>query len=510
MQEDTMSEKFSRRDAIRWAGHLSMASTFLPIAGRYRVWSHPAEANKLLTRPLGRTGREVTTFGLAGGNKVMWDLPGDEGVAIVVKAVRAGITYLETANNYQLSQLNYHKAFRILNLIPGEPGYDAALRGRLFLATKTGLRSTVVRDGSKPLGHSAGGGSTCVDDLKRALSQFFGDGKGYIPDGAYLDLLQIHALSQESEVEAIFEGLENPEDRSLPRIGALAGLIDFRDGTNRTGANPEHKKYIRHIGITGHENPTVHMYAMRRDRHNHLETLLVALNPNDRHYFCHQNNSVPVAAAKGMGIIGMKIFADGAMWGLEKKYAGRPGQSVLSVGQPGKVPYQDFLQYTLSIPGVSTLITGIGLTDPNNDPSRDQIVANLAACQMRDPVPEARRREIEGRVASLHGTDTNFFQRPSSGLLAPGTVRAERVSKSEVKVSWSTAYAGSEALARYEIYRRDEKIGTVPFAPQLSEDLFVLTDTAAPAGHPGGLYYKVRAVDAAGNQTDSISVKANG
>src|SRR6266851_4283691 len=124
-----MPNVISRRDAIRSA---LMATTFLPMTGRYRAWAHPAE-RPLLTRPLGRTGREVTTFGLAGGNKVMWDLPGDEGGEIVVKAVRMGLTYLETANNYQLSQLNYHKAFRILNLIPGEPGYDYALRGRLFL-----------------------------------------------------------------------------------------------------------------------------------------------------------------------------------------------------------------------------------------------------------------------------------------------------------------------------------------------------------------------------------------
>lgn len=499
-----MPNVLSRRDAIRSA---LMATTFLPVSGRYRVWAHPAE-RPLLTRPLGRTGREVTTFGLAGGNKVMWDLPGGEGVEIVVKAVRSGITYLETANNYQLSQLNYHKAFRILNLIPGEPGYDHALRGRLFLATKTGWRSAIIRDGSKPVGRSAGGGSTCIDDLKRSLTQFFGNGKGYIPDGAYIDLMQIHFLSHEDEVDVIYEGLENPGDPALPRVGALAGMVDFRDGTNRTGLNPDHKKYIRHIGITGHENPTAHMYAMRRDTHNHLETLLVALNPNDRHYFCHQTNSVPVAAARGMGIIGMKIFADGVMYGLEKKYAGSPGQSVLSVGQPGKVPYQDFLQYTLSIRGVSTLITGIGLIDKSNDPGRDQLLANLAACQMRDPLPSSRRRQIEDRVASLDGTDTNFFQRVSSGLLPPQSVKLERSGESgPVKVLWTTAFAAGDPLVRYEIYRREEKIATVPFAPQVNETPFSVVDAAAPQGHSGGLYYRVRAVDAAGRFVDSISVK---
>ncbi|MFN3323013.1 MAG: hypothetical protein ACK5AZ_05925 [Bryobacteraceae bacterium] len=502
-----MSNSYSRREALRLAGGLTMATTFLPIAGRYRTWSHPA-ANNLLTRPLGRTGREVTTFGLAGGNKVMWELPGDEGVGIIVKAVRTGITFLETANNYQLSQRNYHKAFRILNLIPGEPGYDAALRGRLFLATKTGLRYAAIRDGSQPKGRSAGGGSTCIEDLMRSLTQFFGDGKGYIPDGAYIDLMQIHTLTREDDVDAIYEGLENPSDKSLPRIGALAGLLDFRDGTNHTGLNPGHKKYIRHIGITGHENPTVHMYAIRKDRKNILDTLLVVANPNDRHYFCHQTNSIPVAAAKNMGIIGMKVFADGVMYGLEKRYASQPGQSVLSVGQPGKVSYKDFIQYTLSVPAMSTLITGIGLVDKSNEPDRDQLIANLAACQEREPLSAARRAEIEARTADLHGIDTNFFQRPSSGMLPPQTFHVERPRPdAPVKISWSTAYAGGEPLVLYEIYRREQKIATVPFRPQITEDLFTHTDSSAPASHSGGIYYKVRAVDAKGSFVDSISVK---
>lgn len=499
---------FSRRDAFRWAGNLAIASTFLPMGGRYRVWAHPVDSNKLVTRPLGRTGREVTTFGLAGGNKVMWTQPGDEAVAIVVKAVRSGMTYLETANNYQDSQLNYGRAFRILNLVPGQPGYDAGLRARLFLATKTSLRTSVVRGDAKPIGKSASHNATAPEDVKRSLTQFFGDGKGYIPDGAYLDLVQIHSLTHASEVDAVFEGMSDPSDKTITRIGVLAGLIDMRDGTNVTGVNPEHRKWIRHIGITGHENPTVHMYAMRRDTGNNIQTLLVAINPNDPNYFCHQTNSVPLAAAKNMGIIGMKVFADGVMYGLPKKFAGHPGQSVLSVGKPGKVPYQDFLHYTLSAPGVSTCITGIGLIDKDNDPEKDQLIANLAACQMAEPLSTARRKQIEAQVGDLCGTDTNFFQRPSSGLLAPSNVSVERAADGgPVKVLWNTAYAGPDPIVRYEVYRRDEKIATVPYHPQMTEAPLSFTDESAPASSQGGIWYRVRTVDVTGRSVDSISAK---
>ncbi len=84
----------------------------------------------------------MTTFGPAGGNQIQWDLPGDEAVQIVVKAVRAGMTYLETANNYFLSQEKMGMAFGILNL---KPGIDHSLRARLFRALHAGLARRAAR-----------------------------------------------------------------------------------------------------------------------------------------------------------------------------------------------------------------------------------------------------------------------------------------------------------------------------------------------------------------------------
>ena len=63
-----MPHDFSRRDAIRWAGGAAMATTFLPFSGKFAAWPHPAE-KPLATRVLGRTGREVTTFGLAAATR---------------------------------------------------------------------------------------------------------------------------------------------------------------------------------------------------------------------------------------------------------------------------------------------------------------------------------------------------------------------------------------------------------------------------------------------------------
>jgi hypothetical protein len=78
---------------------------------------------------------------------------------------------------------------------------------------------------------------------------------------------------------------------------------------------------------------------------------------------------------------------------------------------------------------------------------RDQFVANLAASQTAD---------IENRVAALHGTQTNFFERPGSGLQPRQNVKAGRTGNARIDVFWDTAYAGKEPLVSYEILRREE------------------------------------------------------
>ncbi len=155
--------------------------------------------------------------------------------------------------------------------------------------------------------------NSAIDDLKRSLTQMFGDGKGYIPEGAYVDCMQIHFLAQMDSVDMIYEGLGDRGSNMPERIGALAGLLAYRNGTNYTGLNPEHRIYVKHIGITGHSESPILMRAIRRDTYDAIDTLLVSLNANDRLYGANQNNVLPLAMARGVGIIAMKVFADGAM-----------------------------------------------------------------------------------------------------------------------------------------------------------------------------------------------------
>jgi hypothetical protein len=101
-------------------------------------------------------------------------------------------------------------------------------------------------------------------------------------------------------------------ERLRAALGALAGLLDYRDGTNYTGLNPEHRIYIEHIGITGQSDSPTLMSAIRHDTHDVIDTLLVSFNPNGRLFGANQNDVLPLAMARGMGVIAMKVFADGA------------------------------------------------------------------------------------------------------------------------------------------------------------------------------------------------------
>lgn len=431
-----------------------------------------AEVSKapLAHRALGRTGRWVTTFGLGGQASLQFPAQGLEAAEIPARAIELGVTYLDTANAYGPSQSIYGQAFWKMKLTPGHPEYDGAKRESLFIATKTGQRYAV--DKSRPTA------ATAVSELMRSLTLLFGDGKSWIPDGAYLDSIQIHNLTSMAQVDQIYEGLSERGGRMPDRIGALAGLLDFRDGTNYTGLNPERRHYVRHIGITGHLSSPVLMEAIRRDELNLLDTMLVALNANDRSYSSHQYNAVPLARAKGMGIIAMKVFSAGGVYTGMQRQPNNASELILSVGMPGGVASEDLIRYPLSVAGVATVIAGIGRIDRDR-PEQDQLAANVAAAQMdmASPIEKAR---IESGVAERHGTGTNYFQE-KRGLTQPGDVKVLR-DGDRVSVNWTTALAGSEPVQSYNIYSGEWLVASLPYRPQLSRAPLTISLPAESVG----------------------------
>jgi aryl-alcohol dehydrogenase-like predicted oxidoreductase len=463
----------SRRNILKLLGTLPAAGY---LAGSNKAWAETA-TERLPKRLLGRTGKWVTPLALGGQASLQWTAPGVDAPDIIVRAVQLGVNYLDSANVYGPSQMNYGEAFRRMHLVPGTADYNAPLRESLYIASKTHERFA--------LGPSSvtaqTPGATAVSDLKRTLTQMFGDGKGTIPDGAYLDAIQMHALGTLEEVDQLYAGMAERGSKMPEHIGAFTALLDYRDGTNYTGLNPEQKQYVRHVGVTGHLSSPVLMEMLRRDTANNLDTLLVAINANDKLYTSHEYNVLQLAVARGMGVIAMKLFADGSFYGKDPHFSKTTADVIYSVGKSDKANYEDLVRYTLSIPGVSCAVTGIGHIDRER-PENDQLVANLAAAT-QDPASPAQRRKIESEMAQRYGATTNYFQLAQSGLAQPTVVKVEKVNGSDqVNVRWNTAIAAARPIASYEIRSGNRLLLSVPYRPQLTSELLWASVPSAAIG----------------------------
>jgi hypothetical protein len=332
----------------------------------------------------------------------------------------------------------------------------------------------------------------------------FGDNQGNYPSGAYLDMVLIHNLNTMEEVDALYEGLYDT-DPGAERIGALAALRDYRDGTNLTGLNPKEERLFRHIGFSGHFSPAVMTEMIQRDKTNILEAMLVAVNANDRLNFNMQHNVIQVAAAKNMGIIAMKVFADGAMYTKEPHWTRGPSEVVRTVGSQA-LPSRPLIEYTLSTPGIHTAIIGIGQI--SDDPAHCQLEQNLSAAQMGPSgLSDKDRIEVEKLTRIVKEGRTNYFQLADKGLTAPANVKAgQRKAGNEriVELSWDTGFAGDMPLKSYEIQRDDLMISSIDHQPQTTKAPFAFTDSLADGkSHT----YSVVVTDLAGRTAKSEMVR---
>ena len=461
----------SRRQFIQTTALLAAGATFAPALF---ASGDQSPVTPLMKRSFGRIGFKVTTLGLGGQSSLQWTPENTDPVAIIEKAYRLGINYFDTSNVYGPSQANYGKAFSRLGLVAGTPNYQVSKRKAIFLTSKTMLRFGKGGD-DKPhvVGHSNGpAGSKALDDVRRSLTQIFGDGNGNYSKDAYLDMVLIHNLVRMEEVDALYEGYAHPDPKAAT-IGALAALRDVRDGTNRTGLNPKKEKLIRHVGFSGHSDTSVMIEMIQRDSEDLLEGMLVAINANDQLYFNMQHNVIPVAAAKNMGIIAMKVFADGAMYTKKAEWSNNVSHVVLEVGSK-ELPANQLIRYSLSTPGIHTAIIGIGKI--SEDPAQCQLSFNLKHAQVgQSGMNETERKEIELLASRTKEGKTNYFQKSFQDLTPPREIKVSQNDKSAV-ITWHTAYAGDAAIDRYEIWRNGSLVTEIPFQPQTTKTPYQFED----------------------------------
>jgi predicted aldo/keto reductase-like oxidoreductase len=269
--------------------------------------SRPSVDAGLPRRPLGETGREVTIFGLGGEGVLRTHGRQAEAARVIHRALDRGVSYGDTAPAYSSSQDYYGAAL-------GER------RRGVFLASKTHDRS---RDGSLRL---------LDDSLKRLRTD-------------HLDLWQLHDLRTAEDLARIFS-----------RGGAIEALVRARE-----------EGRVRSLGLTGHHDPAVLLEAMRRFD---FDTVLVALNAADVHRLSFARTVLPEASRRGMGVIGMKVYAAGALIG------------------PGRLAAPEAMGYVLSLPGVSTVVIGCG--------TPEEVDQNARLAREFAPFDDARLRALEG------------------------------------------------------------------------------------------------------------------
>jgi predicted aldo/keto reductase-like oxidoreductase len=165
-----------------------------------------------------------------------------------------------------------------------------------------------------------------------------------------VDLLHIHALMGEDDLAKV----------SAPN-GAYKALMKAKD-----------QKMARFVGITCHAHPDVLKTALER---HEFDCTQMALNAAQRAQVkgakpCFETVALPVAKAKNMGVIAMKIWAQDAL----------RGQSTA----------EKLMYYSLSLPVASAVI---GMPKP------EHITENITLAKSFKPLSREEMKQLSGELA---------------------------------------------------------------------------------------------------------------
>ena len=261
-------------------------------------------------RTLGKTGEQVSILAL-GGAHIGNEPSKQEAVRIVHAAIDAGMDFMDNAWEY-----NGGESERRMGNALAQGGY----RQRAFLMTKNCAHDRLAD-------HS-------MVKLEESLRRLRTD---------YLDLWQIHEVVWPDDPDRIF----------APGGAAEAMLTAKEQGK------------VRFIGFTGHKSPAI--FKRRLDQDFPWDTLQSPISVLDAHFNSFQTEILPLAAAQGIGVIGMKGLAGGHLF------------------EQSDVTAQEAIAYALSQP-IATLCTGVD--------SLAVLEQNLAVGRGFQPLSDAEQKRI--------------------------------------------------------------------------------------------------------------------
>ncbi len=264
--------------------------------------SNPVTRGAMPTRNLGKTGYKVGIFSLGGQAALEHANNFDVAVPIVERALDLGVNYIDTSSIYggpdRWSEQYVGKVM-------------AHRRNMAFLATKTKERT---RDGSMRM-------------IEKSLELLQTD---------HVDLWQLHDIGTMTDVDEVFA-----------KGGAMEALLEMKE-----------QKVVRFLGLTGHYRPDALIEGIQRYP---FDTILMAMNAADPHFYSFNSVLLPRAVERQMGIIGMKVPARGRLlssWTPEPlSVQAHMWEGMVAAPTSGTLTMREAMYYTLSRP-VSTVIIG--------------------------------------------------------------------------------------------------------------------------------------------------------
>ena len=271
-------------------------------------------------RKFGKTGVEVTIIGQAGGRLSM--ISHEEARAVVRRAYERGINFFDNARSYW----DGHSEEVFGEVL-------APVRKEIFLTTKTTART---RKGAEA-------------DLEASLRALRTD---------YVDLWQIHALSEMKEIEQIM---------------APGGAMEAFEAAKKAGK-------CRFIGVTAHHDPDVLAEMLRR--YKGFDSVFMPLHAADPAYLSFEEKVLPLALEQGLAVQAMKTFGNARL------------MSVLSA--------RECLEYALSLPISIVIVGAITL---------GQIEDDVRIAQRFRPLSPEQMAELRRRAASVAGATLEDWKR---------------------------------------------------------------------------------------------------
>ncbi len=312
--------------------------------------SNPVTQASMPTRNLGKTGYKVGIFSLGGQASLEKPNNFDVAVPIIERALDMGVNYIDTSSIYggpdRWSEQYVGKVM-------------AHRRNQAFLATKTKERT---RDGSMRM-------------IEKSLELLQTD---------HVDLWQLHDIGTLFDINQVFA-----------KGGAMEALIEMKE-----------QKVVRHLGLTGHYRPDALMEGIKRYP---FDTILMAMNAADPHHYSFNQELLPLAVERQMGIIGMKIPGRSRLlssWTPPSLEAQKHSwEGMVPAPTPGTLTMREAMYYTLSRP-VSTVIIGCDTVA--------QLEENVHLAREFTPLSDSQATELVAKAEPVSKPSLffRFYDRP--------------------------------------------------------------------------------------------------